>query len=85
MTRRLVIEVDGSQHGLEANQRHDEIRTRWLEAEGYRVILFWNNDVIRRTAAVIEAINDALGVTPPRPPSAGDPPPQGEGKSLRGE
>ena len=85
MAKRLVIEVDGSQHGFEANQRHDEARTRWLESEGYRVMRFWNNDVMSRTAAVLEAIHDMLGVTPPRLPSAGDPPPQGEGGSLRGE
>jgi very-short-patch-repair endonuclease len=85
MTKRLVIEVDGSQHGFEADQRRDEARTRWLESEGYRVIRFWNNDVMSRTEAVLEAINNMLGVTPPRLPSAGDPPPQGEGGPLRGE
>jgi len=85
LTERLIIEVDGSQHGDETNRRRDEARTRWLESEGYRVMRFWNNDVMSRTAAVLEAIHDMLGVTPPRLPSAGDPPPQGEGGSLRGE
>jgi very-short-patch-repair endonuclease len=85
LTERLIIEVDGSQHGNEVNTRRDEVRTRWLESEGYRVIRFWNNDVMNRTEAVLEAINDMLGVTPPRLPSAGDPPPQGEGGPLRDE
>jgi very-short-patch-repair endonuclease len=79
LARRLVIEVDGSQHGSEAGNRHDEIRTDWLKSEGYRVARFWNNDVMNRTDAVLEAIHDMLEVTPPRLPSAGDPPPQGEG------
>jgi very-short-patch-repair endonuclease len=85
LTERLIIEVDGSQHGNEANRRRDEVRTRWLESEGYRVLRFWNNDVMNRTQAVLEAINAMLGVTPPRLPSAGDPPPQGEGGSLLDE
>src|SRR5687767_14917395 len=45
MAARLVIEVDGSQHGLDAGMRRDARRTQWLEREGYRVIRFWNNDV----------------------------------------
>ena len=67
MAKRLVIEVDGSQHGFEANQRRDEARTRWPESEGYRVMRFWNNDVMSRTEAVLEAIHDMLGITPPHP------------------
>ena len=85
LTERLIIEVDGSQHGNEVNSRRDEVRTRWLESEGYRVMRFWNNDVMSKTEAVLEAIDNMLRVTPPRLPSAGDPPPQGEGGSLRGE
>jgi very-short-patch-repair endonuclease len=83
---RLVIEVDGSQHGNEDNSRRDEIRTRWLNSEGYRVMRFWNNDVMSNTEAVMEAIHDATAVTPPRLPQtmqsivrAADLPPQGEG------
>src|ERR1700722_20233031 len=45
MAVRLVIELDGSQHDTEAHRARDERRTRWLEAEGYRVIRFWNNDL----------------------------------------
>src|SRR6185436_11531089 len=42
--RKLIIEVDGSQH---LNQsEYDSERTRYLEAKGYRVIRFWNNDVM---------------------------------------
>src|SRR5258706_14196813 len=45
MAARLIIEVDGSQHGRDDLRKRDEGRTRWLEAEGYRVIRFWNNDL----------------------------------------
>src|SRR5882757_6128849 len=43
LASRLVIELDGSQHGEEPNKERDEARTRWLAAEGYRVLRFWNN------------------------------------------
>src|SRR5262249_10564105 len=45
MAARLIIEVDGSQHGRDDLLKRDEARTRWLEAEGYRVLRFWNNDL----------------------------------------
>jgi very-short-patch-repair endonuclease len=81
LKERLIIEVDGSQHGEDANARRDEDRTRWLNSEGYRVLRFWNNDVMSKTEAVMEAIHAATAVTPPRlPQGAGDPPPQGEGE-----
>ena len=83
LKQRLIIEVDGSQHGSDEGLHRDEARTRWLNSEGYRVMRFWNNDVMNKTEAVMEAIHDATAVTPPRLPVAGDPPPQGEGGSVR--
>jgi len=55
---RLVIELDGGQHADRAAQ--DEKRTAWLRSNGYRVIRFWNNDVLQNTEAVIEQILAAL-------------------------
>jgi very-short-patch-repair endonuclease len=81
----LIIEVDGSQHGDDANVQRDEARTRWLNSEGYRVLRFWNNDVMTKTEAVLEAIHTVLVATPPCLPRAGDPPPQGVGEPSRGE
>jgi very-short-patch-repair endonuclease len=86
LKERLIIEVDGSQHGDDINSRRDGDRTRWLNSEGYRVMRFWNNDVMSKTEAVMEAIHEATAVTPPplpvrccASPGASDPPPQGEG------
>jgi very-short-patch-repair endonuclease len=53
----LVVEVDGSQH---MDNPHDESRTRWLNAEGYKVLRFWNNEVLLETDAVLEVIQEAL-------------------------
>src|SRR5437899_12368348 len=53
----LVIEVDGGQHGDNAM---DASRTALLEGQGWKVIRFWNNDVLGNTNGVIEAILRAL-------------------------
>ena len=52
----LVIEVDGSQHGTQANQMHDEARTAYLNQQGFRVIRVWNNDVLSRIEVVLAHI-----------------------------
>jgi len=77
----LVIEIDGSQHA-EDRAAHDAARTQWLESKGYRVIRFWNVDVLQWPGSVAEAIYHALGdlgarEPPPSGPSAQPPPPQG--------
>lgn len=58
---RLVVEVDGGQHSENAS---DETRDAWLDKEGYRVLRFWNDDVLKRTDAVLEEIASALKNTP---------------------
>jgi very-short-patch-repair endonuclease len=55
---KLIIELDGSQH-LE-QQEYDEVRTRYLESQGYRVIRFWNHDVMKNIDGVIRVIQQAL-------------------------
>ena len=60
MAARLIIEVDGSQHGHDDIRRRDDARTRWLEAEGYRVMRFWNNDLTANMDGVLEAIYAAI-------------------------
>lgn len=56
--KRLIIEVDGGQH-LE-QQQEDEVRTRWLEQQGYEVLRFWNNEVLTEIDSVLEAIVTSL-------------------------
>lgn len=50
----LVIELDGGQHAAAATR--DERRTRMLEQAGFRVLRFWNGDVIENLDGVVEAI-----------------------------
>jgi len=53
----LVMEIDGGQH---ADNAADSRRTAWLESRGWRVVRFWNNDVLTNTNGVIEIILGAL-------------------------
>jgi very-short-patch-repair endonuclease len=56
--KKLVIELDGSQH-LE-QEEYDVARTRYLESQGYKVIRFWNNDVMNNIEGILRAIEVAL-------------------------
>lgn len=56
--RKLVIELDGSQH-LEQTE-YDQERTAYFESKGYRVIRFWNNQVMNDLDSVIKVIMFAL-------------------------
>jgi very-short-patch-repair endonuclease len=56
--KKLIIELDGSQH-LE-QEEYDTERTKYLESQGYKVIRFWNNDVMNNIEGVILAIMYAL-------------------------
>jgi len=67
---RLVIEVDGGQH---ADSASDVIRDNWLITHRYRVLRFWNNDVLGNIDGVLEVIATALAEAPPHPDRKGDP------------
>jgi very-short-patch-repair endonuclease len=75
--RNLIVELDGSQHSQEA----DAARTRFLESQGWRVIRFWDNDVLLATGAVVEAIWNAIVEPYPHP----NPSPDGRGTQAPSE
>ncbi len=56
--RSLVIEIDGSQH-LE-QEGYDRRRTAFLEQQGYRVVRYWNNEVLGQGEAVLESLIQVL-------------------------
>jgi very-short-patch-repair endonuclease len=78
--RRLIVEVDGSQH-LESAA--DQVRDAWLQRRGFRLIRCWNHDVLERTEQVLAAILDALGEASPIRPSGTFPRGTGEGSLVR--
>ena len=54
----LIIEVDGGQHTEQIS--YDLKRSQWLEKQGYRLLRFWDNEVLKNTEAVVEAIMKTL-------------------------
>jgi len=60
LAQKLIIELDGGQHGEPENAAKDTERTAWLEERGYKVIRFWNNDVLENMDAVLIRIQDEL-------------------------
>jgi very-short-patch-repair endonuclease len=55
---KLILEVDGGQHASQVE--YDAVRTAFLESLGYRVLRFWNNDVLQNTDGVATVILGAL-------------------------
>jgi very-short-patch-repair endonuclease len=69
---KLVIELDGGQHNWQ--QESDASRTSYIEAAGYRILRFWNNDVLGNIEGVLHEIQRALPPTPdPSPRGGGEP------------
>ena len=60
LERQLIVEVDGGQHNEREGRKEDRERTKWLQAKGYRVLRFWNNDVLMNTEGVLERITQVL-------------------------
>jgi very-short-patch-repair endonuclease len=66
MERRLAIEIDGGQHA--ESTAYDARRTKSLEAGGYRVLRFWDSEVLQNIEGVKEEIWHALTEEKPPPP-----------------
>jgi very-short-patch-repair endonuclease len=81
LQNKLVIEVDGGQHG--GRTKYDEIRTRNLLTDGFRVLRFWNTEVLQEIEAVRERIWRAVQEQQSHPFS--DPPPVVGSYRLEGE
>jgi len=74
---RLIVELDGGQHAAGAD--YDAGRTALLQALGYRVLRFWDNEAVRNTDGMLERIAQALSPTHTRP-SPRPSPQRGEGE-----
>ncbi|CAN7283956.1 endonuclease domain-containing protein [Rhizobium leguminosarum] len=62
---RLIVEIDGSQHALAPNFVSDEIRTQRLQSDGWIVLRFWNDDILRDIDNVCSHIIRTIGTDPP--------------------
>ncbi len=80
-SHKLIVELDGSQHVEAAT--YDVKRTQALEAAGYRVVRFWNNDLTSNMPGVLETIL-AAAIGTERVPTPQPPPASGRGGSVVG-
>ncbi|NLH81695.1 MAG: endonuclease domain-containing protein [Phyllobacteriaceae bacterium] len=83
LSARLIVELDGGQHAEETKDR-DAVRDAWLRERGFRVLRFWNADVVESLDGVVEAIfqecRDSLPGPHPTRPMGGPPSPRGGGR-----
>ncbi len=54
--KRLIVELDGEQHGLHVAAQRDLSRDAWLSDQGYRILRFWNSDVMSNLDGVCDTI-----------------------------
>jgi very-short-patch-repair endonuclease len=66
----LVIELDGGQHATDDETERDLKREQWLQSKGYRVLRFWNSDVLRQCDSVVQKILEVIAEALPPSRSA---------------
>ena len=69
--KKLIVELDGGQHAQ--NQDYDHSRSEWLQSRGFKVIRFWNHDILKQVEVVKEVIFGSLNTPhPDLPPQGGE-------------
>ena len=64
--KRIIIECDGSQHLVQKEK--DLIRDEWLKQRGYKILRFWNHEILQNLDIVLDIIwKVSLGHPPPAP------------------
>jgi very-short-patch-repair endonuclease len=76
--KKIIIELDGGQHALLKEAQNDTKRDQWFEAQGYKVLRFWDSEVLTNTQGVLEVIWAHCLTHPPLNPL-----PSREGKLKR--
>jgi very-short-patch-repair endonuclease len=80
---KLIIELDGGQHNEVTAQEKDIVRTKVLESEGFNVIRFWNHEVLKNLAVVLDRIFMTLTTPLPEALCASDLSHKGRGEIVR--
>ncbi|NBV07075.1 MAG: single-stranded-DNA-specific exonuclease RecJ [Proteobacteria bacterium] len=89
LEKKLIIELDGSQHNEDKKIKYDAKRTEFLQQQGYKVLRFWNHEIFKNINDVLDVIffelsSDSLARPLPEP-FHGSTLPQGEGNINRAE
>jgi very-short-patch-repair endonuclease len=63
--KKVIVELDGYHHKFQ--KEYDQKRKDWLRGEGFQVLRFWNQEVMRSPCTVLEIIKKGLGATPTLP------------------
>ena len=66
--KKIIVELDGGQHAQPEKIQNDSIRDQWFEAQGYKVLRFWDNEVLTNTQGVFEVISKHCLNHPPLNP-----------------
>ncbi|MBI4653143.1 endonuclease domain-containing protein, partial [Candidatus Kuenenbacteria bacterium] len=74
----IIIELDGGQHAEKQNKIKDKIRERWLKSQGFIIIRFWDNDVLKNIEGVWDEIAKRCHPSPQPSPTRGE----GERKEI---
>ncbi len=60
LEKKLIIEVDGGHHADGGQLAHDLVRDKWLEQRGYRILRYWNAEVMRSLDRIVSEIETML-------------------------
>jgi len=66
--KKIIVELDGGQHAQSEEMQNDSIRDQWFEAQGYKILRFWDNEVLTNTRGVLEVISTHCLNHPPLNP-----------------
>ena len=66
--KKIIVELDGGQHSHPSTRQKDNARNKWFEADGYKVLRFWDNEVLKDTKGVLEEIRKYCSNHPPLNP-----------------
>ena len=78
---KMIVEVDGGQHN---ESRRDQVRDSYFIERGYRVLRFWNNDVLSNLEGVLTMIVAAIDPSPGFAPAGAQPPSPSRGEGRNG-
>jgi adenine-specific DNA-methyltransferase len=78
LDKKLIVEVDGSQHAVRIDE--DAKRSTYFEGRGFKILRFWNNEVLKERESVLSAIVSWLAENNPPSPRPSPPETGGEGE-----